>query len=114
MRTTKGLRKVDVIYRRIDDDFIDPLVFREDSLLGVPGLFYVHKIGNVTIANSPGTGVADDKSVYAYIPDIIRYYLSEEPILSNADPFSARHGERDRLSVGCAMKLDGSFRTFSA
>ncbi len=105
MRTTKGLRKVDVIYRRIDDDFIDPLVFREDSLLGVPGLFYVHKIGNVTIANSPGTGVADDKSVYAYIPDIIRYYLSEEPILSNVDTFLCRNPEHLEYTLDNLDKL---------
>ena len=75
MRTTSGLRRVDVIYRRVDDDFIDPLVFRKDSMLGVPGLFHAHQMGNVTIANSPGTGVADDKSVYSYVPDIVRYYL---------------------------------------
>ena len=93
MRTTKGLRKVDVIYRRIDDDFIDSLVFRKDSLLGVPGLFYAHKMGNVTIANSPGTGVADDKSVYAYVPDIIRYYLAEEPIVSNVETYLCRNSE---------------------
>ncbi len=93
MRTTEGLRKVDVIYRRIDDDFIDPLVFREDSMLGVPGLFYVHKMGNVTIANSPGTGIADDKSVYAYIPNMIRYYLSEVPILSNVETYLCRKPE---------------------
>ena len=83
MRTTAGLRKVDVIYRRIDDDFIDPVAFRADSQLSTPGLFYAYKLGNVTIANAPGTGVADDKSVYAYVPDMIRYYLGEEPLLAN-------------------------------
>ena len=83
MRTTEGLRQVDVIYRRVDDDFLDPLVFRSDSLLGVPGLLQAHRLGNVALANVPGTGVADDKSVYAYVPDMIRYYLSEEPILAN-------------------------------
>ena len=83
MRTTEGLRQVDVIYRRVDDDFLDPLVFRSDSLLGVPGLLQAHRLGNVTLANAPGTGVADDKSVYAYVPDLIRYYLGEEPILAN-------------------------------
>ncbi|MDE2807031.1 MAG: circularly permuted type 2 ATP-grasp protein, partial [Gemmatimonadota bacterium] len=72
MRTTTGLRRVDVIYRRVDDDFLDPLVFRPDSLLGVPGLLHAFKLGNVTLANAPGTGVADDKSVYAYVPDMIR------------------------------------------
>ena len=90
MRTTKGLRRVDVIYRRVDDDFIDPLVFRPDSLLGVPGLLNAYKQGNVSLANSPGTGVADDKSVYAYVPDMIRYYLSEEPILSNVETYLCR------------------------
>ena len=83
MRTTRGLRRVDVIYRRVDDDFLDPLAFREDSLLGVPGLLHAYQLGNVTLANAPGTGVADDKSVYAYVPDMIRYYLGEEPILAN-------------------------------
>ena len=71
MRTTKGLRRVDIIYRRVDDDFIDPLVFREDSLLGVPGLIDAYMRGNVTLVNAPGTGVADDKSVYAFVPDMI-------------------------------------------
>ena len=83
MRTTEGLRRVDVIYRRVDDDFLDPLVFRADSLLGVPGLLEAYRRGNVTLANAPGTGVADDKSVYAYVPDLIRYYLGEEPVLAN-------------------------------
>ena len=83
MRTTEGLRQVDVIYRRVDDDFLDPRVFRPDSLLGVPGLLQAYRLGNVTLANAPGTGVADDKSVYAWVPDLIRYYLGEEPILAN-------------------------------
>ena len=83
MRTTEGLRQIDVIYRRVDDDFLDPLVFRSDSLLGVPGLLQAYRLGNVTLANAPGTGVADDKSVYAWVPDLIRYYLGEEPILAN-------------------------------
>ncbi|MEC4982672.1 MAG: circularly permuted type 2 ATP-grasp protein [Oscillatoria sp. PMC 1076.18] len=81
MQTTKGLRRVDVIYRRVDDDFLDPLVFRNDSRLGVPGLMEVYRQGKVAIANAPGTGVADDKVVYAYVPEMIRYYLGEEPIL---------------------------------
>ena len=81
MRTTRGLQRVDVIYRRIDDDFLDPLVFRRESLLGAPGLFNAYRAGNVAIANAPGTGVADDKAVYAYVPEMIRYYLSEEPLL---------------------------------
>ena len=85
MRTTTGLRRVEVIYRRVDDDFIDPLVFRPDSMLGVPGLLHAYRLGNVTVVNAPGTGVADDKSVYSYVPDMIRYYLNEEPILANVD-----------------------------
>ena len=93
MRTTKGLRRVDVVYRRVDDDFLDPLVFRPDSLLGVPGLVHAYKLGNVTLANAPGTGVADDKSVYAYVPDMVRYYLSEEPILANVDTRLCRRSE---------------------
>ena len=83
MRTTLGLRPVDVIYRRIDDAFLDPLAFREDSLLGVPGLFEAYKNGGVTLVNAPGTGIADDKAIYTYIPDIIQYYLGEAPILPN-------------------------------
>ncbi len=93
MRTTEGLRQVDVIYRRVDDDFLDPRVFRPDSLLGVPGLLQSHRLGNVTLANAPGTGVADDKSVYAYVPDLIRYYLSEEPILANVPTRICRRPE---------------------
>ncbi len=87
MRTTAGLQRVDVIYRRIDDDFIDPLVFRKDSMLGVPGLFNAYRSGNVTLANAIGTGVADDKAVYAYVPAIIRYYLDEDPILPNIETY---------------------------
>src|ERR1700694_2854849 len=83
MRTTAGLRRVDVIYRRVDDDFLDPLCFRRDSILGVPGLFNAYRAGNVTLANAIGTGVADDKAVYAYVPEIIKYYLNEEPIIPN-------------------------------
>jgi uncharacterized circularly permuted ATP-grasp superfamily protein len=83
MRTTAGLRRVDVIYRRIDDDFLDPLTFRPDSNLGVPGLFNAYRAGNVTLANAIGTGVADDKAMYAYVPDIIKYYLGQDPIIPN-------------------------------
>jgi uncharacterized circularly permuted ATP-grasp superfamily protein len=86
-RTTAGLKRVDVIYRRIDDDFIDPLVFRRDSMLGVPGLFNAYRSGNVNLANAIGTGVADDKAIYAYVPAIIRYYLGEEPILDNVETY---------------------------
>ena len=93
MRTTKGLRRVDVIYRRVDDDFLDPLIFRPDSLLGVPGLLHAYKLGNVALANAPGTGVADDKSVYAYVPDMIRYYLGEEPLLPNVETYLCRRPE---------------------
>ena len=93
MRTTAGLRRVDVVYRRVDDDFLDPVVFREDSLLGVPGIMHAYKQGNVTVANAPGTGVADDKSVYAYVPDMIRYYLSEEPIIANVETYLCRNPE---------------------
>ena len=87
MRTTSGLRRVDVIYRRVDDDFIDPLAFRSDSILGVPGMFNAYRAGNVTLANAFGTGVADDKAIYAFVPDIIRYYLKEDPILPNVKTF---------------------------
>jgi uncharacterized circularly permuted ATP-grasp superfamily protein len=83
MRTTAGPRQVDVIYRRVDDDFIDPVAFRADSTLGVPGLFNAYRAGNVTLTNAIGTGVADDKALYAYVPAIIKYYLGEEPILQN-------------------------------
>jgi uncharacterized circularly permuted ATP-grasp superfamily protein len=83
MRTTAGLRRVGVIYRRVDDDFLDPLSFRPDSRLGVPGLFNAYRAGNVTLANAIGTGIADDKAVYAYVPAIIKYYLNEEAILPN-------------------------------
>src|SRR5688500_6998638 len=89
MRTTAGLRRVDVIYRRVDDDFIDPLAVRSDSRLGVPGLFNAYRSGNVSIVNTVGTGVADDKAVYAYVPAIIRFYLAEEPILPNVDTYLA-------------------------
>jgi uncharacterized circularly permuted ATP-grasp superfamily protein len=87
MRTIYGPEKVDVIYRRVDDLFIDPLVFRKDSMLGVPGLFLAYQKGNVTLINAPGTGVADDKAVYTYMPQIIKYYLGEEPILNNVQTY---------------------------
>jgi uncharacterized circularly permuted ATP-grasp superfamily protein len=97
MRTTAGLRRVDVIYRRVDDDFIDPLAFRSDSTLGAAGLFNAYRSGNVALANALGTGVADDKALYAYVPAIIRYFLGEEPVLGNvetylcSDPVQRRH-----------------------
>jgi uncharacterized circularly permuted ATP-grasp superfamily protein len=87
MRTTRGLRRVDVIYRRIDDDFLDPTFFRPDSLLGVPGMMSVHAAGRVTLANAPATGIADDKAVYAYVPKIIKFYLGEEAILPNVTTY---------------------------
>src|ERR1700758_2529682 len=87
MRTTAGLRRVDVIYRRVDDDFLDPLCFRQDSNLGVPGLFNAYRAGNIVLANAIGTGVADDKALYAYVPAIIRYYLGEDPILANIQTY---------------------------
>jgi len=90
MRTTQGPKRVDVIYRRLDDDFLDPLAFREDSQLGVPGLLSVYRAGNVTLANAIGTGVADDKSIYPYVPDLIRFYLSEEPIIQNVPTWQCR------------------------
>ena len=96
MRTTRGPKRVDVIYRRIDDDYMDPLAFRADSTLGVPGLLSVYRAGRVTLANAIGTGVADDKSIYPFVPDMIRFYLSEEPILNNVPTFQCR--KKDELS----------------
>ncbi len=90
MRTTQGPRRVDVIYRRIDDDFLDPLAFRPDSMLGVPGLLEAYRAGRVTLANAIGTGVADDKSVYPHVPEMIRFYLGEEPILANVPTYLLR------------------------
>jgi uncharacterized circularly permuted ATP-grasp superfamily protein len=87
LKTTHGLRRVDVVYRRIDDDFLDPLCFRSDSLLGVAGIINAWRAGNVAIVNAPGSGIADDKAVYAYVPDIIRYYLGESPILHNVPTY---------------------------
>jgi len=93
MRTTRGPRRVDVIYRRLDDDFLDPLTFRADSMLGVPGLLNAYRAGHVTIANAIGTGVADDKSIYPYVPEMIRFYLGEEPLLSNVPTYVLRRPE---------------------
>jgi uncharacterized circularly permuted ATP-grasp superfamily protein len=87
MRTTRGFERVDVIYRRIDDDFLDPQAFRSDSMLGVPGLLEAYRSGRVALANAPGCGIADDKVVYAYVPQIIRYYMKEDPILPNVETF---------------------------
>ncbi len=98
MKTTGGLKRIDVLYRRVDDDFLDPLVFRQDSMLGVAGLVGAYRAGNVVIANAMGNGVADDKAVYAYVPDIIRYYLGEEPILPNVPTYlCARKEQREKV-----------------
>ncbi len=96
MRTTNGPKRVDVIYRRIDDDFLDPLAFRADSTLGVPGLLSVYRAGRVTLSNAIGTGVADDKSIYPFVPDMIEFYLGEKPILSNVPTYQCRR--RDDLA----------------
>ncbi len=98
LKTTRGLERVDVIYRRIDDDFLDPLYFRSDSMLGAPGLMNAYRSGNVTLANAIGTGVADDKAMYRFVPEMIRYYLSEEPLLDNVETFDCTD-ERSRRHV---------------
>ncbi len=98
MRTTAGLRRVDVIYRRVDDDFLDPLAFKPDSILGVAGLFNAYRSGNVALANAIGTGIADDKALYAYVPAIIKYYLAEDPILPNVETYLL-DDERQRQHV---------------
>jgi uncharacterized circularly permuted ATP-grasp superfamily protein len=90
MRTTQGPQRIDVIYRRLDDDFLDPLVFNKDSMLGVPGLLSAYRAGHVTLANAIGTGVADDKSIYPYVPEMIRFYLGEEPKLNNVPTWMLR------------------------
>jgi uncharacterized circularly permuted ATP-grasp superfamily protein len=96
MRTTQGPKRVDVIYRRIDDEFIDPLCFNPDSMLGVPGLMNVYRSGGVQICSAPGAGVADDKAVYTYVPEMVRFYLGEEPILNNVPTW--RCSEADDLA----------------
>lgn len=98
MKTIRGLKQVDVIYRRTDDTFLDPTVFRKDSLLGVPGIFRAYRKGNVALANAPGTGVADDKVVYAYVPEMIRYYLKEEPLIANVPTYLCFR-DQDRAHV---------------
>ena len=105
MRTTKGFERVDVIYRRIDDDFMDPLAFRKDSMLGVPGLMDVYRKGNVAMANAPGTGIADDKAVYAYVPRIIKYYLNEEMILPNVPTYICAEPESLKYVLANLHKL---------
>ncbi len=113
MRTTAGLTRVDVIYRRIDDEFIDPVHFRSDSMLGVPGLVNAVRDGGVALANAIGNGVADDKLIYTYVPDLIRYYLSEEPVIGNVDTWrleedAAREEVLDRLHELVVKPVDGS------
>ena len=113
MRTTKGLEPVHVIYRRVDDEFLDPVHFRADSVLGCPGMIDAARAGNVTLANAVGNGVADDKLVYTYMPDIIRYYLAEEPVLRNVDTWrlgepEAREEVLDRLDELVLKPVDGS------
>jgi uncharacterized circularly permuted ATP-grasp superfamily protein len=98
LRTTRGFEKVDVIYRRIDDEFLDPKTFRKDSLLGVPGIMDCFRKGNVALANAPGTGIADDKAVYAYVPKIIKYYLGEDAIIPNVPTFIC-NDEKQRAHV---------------
>jgi len=113
MRTTAGLQRVDVIYRRIDDDFIDPVHFRSDSMLGVPGLVNAVRTGGVALANALGNGVADDKLIYTYVPDLIRYYLAEDPVLANIDTWRLEEDEArtevlDRLEELVVKPVDGS------
>jgi uncharacterized circularly permuted ATP-grasp superfamily protein len=113
MRTTRGERRVDVVYRRIDDEFLDPVTFRADSVVGCPGLLTAARAGSVTLANAVGNGVADDKLVYTYVPDLIRYFLGEEPILPNVDTWrleepDAREQVLDRLDELVVKPVDGS------
>ena len=105
MRTTRGPRRVHVLYRRVDDDFLDPLAFRPDSMLGVPGLFTAYRAGRVTLANAIGTGVADDKSIYPYVPEMIRFYLTEEPILNNVPTWQLRREDDLRYCLAHLAEL---------
>jgi uncharacterized circularly permuted ATP-grasp superfamily protein len=113
MRTTEGPKRVDVLYRRVDDDFIDPLVFRPDSVLGVPGLMSAYQAGNITLANAVGTGIADDKAVYSYVPEMIKFYLGQEPLLNNVPTWRCREEEHlkyvlDRLPELVVKEVHGS------
>jgi len=105
MKTTAGLKQVDVIYRRVDDDYLDPLVFNPTSMLGVPGLYYAFRSGNVAIINAPGNGVADDKAVYPYVPEMIKYYLNEEPILKTVPTYSLDNPEHFALVFSQIQKM---------
>ena len=113
MRTTQGPKRVDVIYRRIDDDFLDPLAFRPDSALGVAGLMSAYQAGNVTLANAVGTGIADDKAIYSYMPEVVKFYLGEEPILKNVPTWRCREPEHlayvlDHLEELVVKEVHGS------
>jgi uncharacterized circularly permuted ATP-grasp superfamily protein len=113
MRTTQGLTRVDVIYRRVDDDFLDPLVFRPGSALGVPGLMPAYQAGNVTLANAVGTGIADDKAIYSYVPQIVQFYLGEEPLLKNVPTWRCRESDHlkyvlDHLEELVVKEVHGS------
>jgi uncharacterized circularly permuted ATP-grasp superfamily protein len=113
MRTTQGPKRVDVIYRRIDDDYLDPLAFRSDSILGVPGIMAAYKAGNVTLANAVGTGVADDKAVYSYMPEIVRFYTGEDAILKNVPTWRCREADHlkevlDKLPELVVKEVNGS------
>lgn len=99
MKTTKGLKKVDVIYRRVDDEFLDPLVFQKTSVLGVPGLYHSYRKGNVVIVNAMGNGVADDKAIYSYVPDMIRYYLGEEPLLKSVPTYRMENMDERKFAI---------------
>ncbi|MFN9865044.1 MAG: circularly permuted type 2 ATP-grasp protein [Bacteroidota bacterium] len=105
MKTTAGLKQVDVIYRRVDDEFLDPLVFNPNSMLGVSGLYYAYRNGNVAIINAPGNGVADDKAVYTYVPQMIKYYLNEEPILKTVPTYYMDNKEHFDLVFGQVRKM---------
>jgi len=113
MRTTRGRQRVDVLYRRIDDEYIDPVVFNSKSLLGVPGLIHAWRAGNITIANAPGAGVADDKSIYPYMPDLVRFFLGEEPKLAQVHTYIGRRKDdaayiRDHFSELVVKLTDGA------
>ena len=105
MKTTKGLKKVDVIYRRVDDEFLDPLVFRPDSILGVPGLYHADRKGNVILVNAMGNGVADDKAIYSYVPEMIRYYLGEEPILKSVPTYRMENMDERKYTIENMHKM---------
>ncbi len=107
MRTTEGLQRVDVVYRRIDDDYLDPLHFRGDSVLGCPGIVNAARAGTVTIANAVGNGVGDDKALYPYVPDMIRFYLEEEPVLANVETYRLEEPGRVRVGARAARSSRG-------